>query len=85
MSESASGEQEMSRRAVLATAVGIAGAGAAGHLTGRAAADDGSASGTIGTASNPAMRVYVDTYHFHERTSDPSSPSDGTIWYNSSA
>lgn len=85
MSGEANEQREMSRRAVLATAVGIAGAGAAGHLSGRAAASDGSASGQIGTAAKPALRVYVDTFHFHERTTDPSSPANGSMWYNSTA
>lgn len=48
---------------------------------GTAAADDGSESGQIGTAAEPALSVYTDTFTFHERSSVPSSPDDGTEVY----
>lgn len=66
------------RRNVL---VGLAGIGAAGAFaTGRATAQS-APEGDIGTPTNPYLRAYVDRQVFVGRTSDPSSPSDGTTWY----
>lgn len=70
-----------SRRALIASAAGIAAAGAGGHLLGSASAQ--TPAGEIGTASNPYVRAYVDRKVFNNRTSDPSSPADGTQWYRS--
>jgi len=64
------------RRAALAavlSTVGLAG------LTGQVSAQ----SGNVGTSSNPYQTAYVDTLTFVGRTSDPSSPSDGQMWYRS--
>lgn len=70
-----------SRRQLLA-AVGVAAAGATGYFAGSASA--ATPAGTVGTSTNPYLRAYVDTIAFVD-TSDPSSPDDGTLWYNSSA
>lgn len=43
------------------------------------------ASGQISNASEPAENVYVERVHLSPRTSDPSSPADGTMWYNEDA
>lgn len=74
-------EVSTSRRALIASAAGIAAAGAGGHLLGSASAQ--TPAGEIGTASNPYLRAYVDRKVFNNRTSDPSSPADGTQWYRS--
>lgn len=66
------------RRALL-TAIGIAGAGAAGHLTGRASA---APTGTWPAAGDdPLLKLRADRLRLVPRTSDPSSPDDGTLWY----
>jgi len=64
------------RRAAIASivsAVGLAG------LTGNVSAQ----SGNVGTSSNPYQTAYLDTLTFVGRTSDPSSPVEGQIWYRS--
>jgi len=71
---------ETSRRALLA-AIGVAGAGASGYFVGTAEA--ATPSGEVGTPSNPYLRAYVDRMVWIGRTSDPSSPDDGTVWYRS--
>lgn len=61
--------------------VGLAGLGAAGAFaTGRATAQS-APDGNIGTPSNPYLRAYIDRQVYVGRTSDPSSPDDGTTWY----
>lgn len=76
------------RRDVLKVSSGAVLAGGAlviGGSGNAAASHGGGTSGDVASASEPALRVFVDTWHFHERTSDPSSPSNGSMWYNSSA
>lgn len=70
------------RRNVL---VGLAGLGAAGVFGAGRASAQASASGEVGTPSNPYLRAYIDTVNFTARTTDPSSPADGTLWYNQDA
>jgi hypothetical protein len=71
--------QTVSRRRVIA-GIGVASVGAAGYLTGRAAADP---SGVFPIATeDPLLKVRADRIVLVERTSDPSSPSDGELWYN---
>lgn len=60
-------------------------AGGALVATSGTAAAQATPGGNVGSASNPALKVYTDVFHFNERTSDPSSPEDGEMWYNSSA
>jgi len=61
--------------------VGIAGIGAAGAFaTGRASAQT-TPSGEIGTASNPYLRAHINRMRLVPRTSDPSNPPDGAMWY----
>lgn len=71
------------RRQVLASAVGVAMAGAAGYLFGTGTAQAATV-GTVGTDANPYERAFVDRIVFEDIT-DPSSPDDGEFWYNSSA
>lgn len=62
------------RRAAIASvvsAVGLAG------LTGQVSAQ----SGKVGTNSNPYNTAFVTIVDFEARTSDPSSPNNGTMWY----
>lgn len=66
------------RRAVL---TGLAGLGAAGVFAAGNATAQATPSGEIGTATNPYLRAYVNRKVFVARTSDPSSPDDGTQWY----
>jgi len=75
---------EVDRRQVLASAAGIASAGAAGYLlgTGNAAA---APSGEVGTSADPLLHAFADSMVLTERTSDVSSPSNGEMWYNSTA
>lgn len=71
-------EGSTSRRALL---TGLAGLGAAGAFaTGRASAQS-TPSGEIGTSGNPYLRAYINEQVYVGRTSDPSSPADGTHWY----
>lgn len=72
------------RRQVLASAAGIASAGAAGYLLGTESVQ-AAPSGEAGTQSEPLLRTWNDSCVLVERTSDVSSPADGEMWYNSSA
>lgn len=72
------------RRGVIATAATAAGLGAAGYYSGKAAAQT-TGSGEIASQSNPALRVYVNRVHLVDLGSEPSSPGDGSIYYNSNA
>lgn len=71
-----------SRRSVIAAAAGIAAAGAMGvYATGRASA---APSGTFPiSGEDPLLKIRADRVRLVPRTSDPSSPADGTEWYNS--
>lgn len=72
---------EMSRRALL-TAAGVAGAGALGYYTGTAEADP---TGTYPVSGeDPLFKIRADQIELVARQSDPSSPADGTLWYNDS-
>lgn len=61
--------------------VSVAGLGAAGLFGAGRASAQSTPSGEIGTSSNPYLRAYVNRKVFEARTSDPSSPEDGTQWY----
>lgn len=74
----------VSRRQVT-KAAGIALAGAVGGAAVASQTVEAAPSGEIGTASNPLLQTHVDRLVLNERTSDPSSPADGELWYNSSA
>lgn len=77
-----SATETITRRALLA-AVGIAGAGASGYFVGTAEA---APTGTFPASSDdPLLRLRADRLRLVPRTSDPSSPDDGTLWYNSEA
>lgn len=80
--ENDSGEATISRRTMLTGAFGLAAAGSAGFFVGQVQAAD--PAGEVGTSTNPYLRAYVDRMVFTPRSSDPSSPADGTLWYNSS-
>lgn len=68
-----------SRRSVLKAAVALAGAGAAGvYATGSATAQP---SGTFPEAGeDPLLKIRADRVRFVPRSSDPSSPTGGTMW-----
>lgn len=78
-------EREVTRRQVLAAAAGAAAAGAAGYSVGTETGSAQSASGQVGTLADPYLRVNVDRLVLVPRTSDPSSPEDGSTWYNEDA
>ena len=83
-SEEQSDEIELGRRRLLA-ASGLAAAGAAGYMTGRASAQS-SPSGTFpASGSDPLLKIRADRIRLVPRSSDPSSPNDGELWYNDSA
>jgi len=73
-------QAEVSRRSVLAKAAGIAAAGALGIY----ATDTASAAPT-GTfpeaADDPLLKIRADRVRWVPRTSDPTSPDNGTAWY----
>jgi hypothetical protein len=72
-------QQSTSRRALISSAVAVAAAGASGYWSGIASGQS-APSGTIG-ADEPYERAYIHRQVFIGRTSDPSSPPDGTMWY----
>ena len=75
---------EFGRRRLLA-ASGLAAAGAAGYLSGRASAQS-SPSGTFpASGSDPLLKIRADRVRLVPRSSDPSNPDDGELWYNDSA
>lgn len=69
------------RRTVLGSVAGSVGL----YLTLGTAAGQTTGSGEIASQANPALRVYVNRVHFVDLGSAPSSPPDGTMWYNSNA
>lgn len=80
--ETSTDEPSLGRRRMLA-ATATAAVGAAGFMTGRASADP---SGVYPIATeDPLLKVRADRIVLVERSSDPSSPSDGEMWYNGGA
>lgn len=81
MTETETTEQndETSRRNILVGVVGL-GALSAGFGLGGAAGQS-NPEGEIGTAANPYLRAHLDEARFIARSSDPSNPDDGTLWY----
>jgi hypothetical protein len=76
------GEVSTTRRALLA-ATAAAGLGASGFFAGRASA---APTGTFpATGDDPLLKLRADRLRLIPRTSDPSSPDDGTLWYNGGA
>jgi len=71
--------ERASRRQILASAAGIAAAGAAGvTFAGSATA---APTGTFPISSDPALlKIRADRIRFVPRTSDPSAPDGGTMW-----
>lgn len=83
MSEQQLTESEYRRREMLAAAAGAATVGAAGYMTGRASA---APSGTFPVSSDPALlKLRADRVRLVPRSSDPSNPDNGEMWYNDSA
>jgi hypothetical protein len=75
-------ERIFSRREVLGGAVTLAAVGAAGHFSGRAAAQ--SASGVLASESEPFESVHTGRFRLLGVTSAPSSPSGyATLHYRS--
>ncbi|GAA0305458.1 hypothetical protein [Halarchaeum salinum] len=69
-----------SRRSVIAAAAGVAAAGAAGVFsTGVASA---APTGTFPASGDDALlKIRADRVRLVARSSDPSTPDDGTMWY----
>jgi len=75
-------EPSTTRRALLG-AVTAAGIGASSYFAGRASA---APSGTFpATGDDPLLKLRADRLRLVPRSSDPSSPDDGTLWYNGGA
>lgn len=72
--------KSVSRRAYL---TGVAGLGAAGVFAAGRASAQTAPEGTVGTPTNPYLVAYIDRMNFSARTTDPSSPDDGELWYRS--
>lgn len=72
-------EQAQHGRRKVILGLGAATVGAA-FSVGRASGQS-SPEGEIGTPSNPYRVAYVDRVSYVGRTSDPSTPDDGTGWY----
>jgi hypothetical protein len=76
------GDASTTRRALMG-AVAAAGLGASGFFAGRASA---APTGTFpATGDDPLLKLRADRLRLVPRTSDPSSPDDGTLWYNGGA
>lgn len=75
-------EPDPTRRKILASAAGIAAAGAWGvYATGTA---DAAPSGTFPVSTDDALlKIRADRVRLIGRTSDPTDPDDGTLWYRS--
>jgi len=71
-------EHSTARRAVL---TGLAGLGAAGVFGAGRASAQSTPEGQVGTDTNPYLVAHMERLQFSARTSDPSSPSDGLVWY----
>jgi hypothetical protein len=72
--------ESVSRRRVLASAAGLAAAGAAGFYTGaETASADPSAVYPV-SGEDPLLKVRADRIQYIPRSSDPSSPAGGTTW-----
>jgi len=78
MTDDNSDEMDRTRRKVL---VGVAGLGAAGLFGAGRASAQSAPEGDIGTSSNPYLRAHINRQRYVPRTSDPSSPAEGTNWY----
>lgn len=69
----------VSRRSVLTTAAAIAGAGALGVYG--AGTVSAAPSGTFpASTDDPLLKIRADRIRFVPRTSDPTSPTGGTMW-----
>lgn len=67
---------KVSRRAMITSAAGLG-------LVALSSSSASAQSGDVGTSANPYLKAYIDRKVYVGRTSDPSSPSDGTEWYRS--
>jgi len=69
------------RRDILVSAAAMAGAGSLGVVVG----SSGVAAAPTGTfpasSDDPLLKIRADRIRLIGRTSDPSTPDDGTIWY----
>lgn len=78
--EDVSTTDAIGRRTLLGGIV-AAGLGASGYFVGSAEA---APSGTFPQSTDdPLLKIRADRVRFVGRTSDPSSPNDGTVWYRS--
>lgn len=72
--------QDISRRSVLASAAGIAAAGAGGYLVGTGTTAAETAGNTVATRTNPAAAIYADRLQLV--AASPTDPSNGDVWYD---
>lgn len=76
-------DSRYSRRSILAAAAGAAAAGAAG-MYGATETVSAAPSGTFPVSSDPALlKLRADRLRLVGRSTDPSSPDNGTLWYRS--
>jgi hypothetical protein len=82
MDEDAPQGDDYTRRKILAAAAGAAAAGAMGvYATGTA---DAAPSGTFPVSTDdPLLKIRADRVYLVGRTTDPSGPDNGTMWYRS--
>jgi len=81
MTENTDSEIDDERRRVLTTAAAIAGAGAVGVYVGSETAAAAPTGTFPESADDPLLKIRGDRVRLVGRTSDPSSPTDGTMWY----
>jgi hypothetical protein len=83
MSENTNTDDESTTRRALLGAMTAAGIGATSYFAGRASA---APTGTFpASTDDPLLKLRADRLRLVPRTSDPSSPDDGTLWYNGGA
>lgn len=75
-SDESTSRRHLIKSGLFAGVVGILGFGAG------SASAQSEPSGEVGTQANPWSRIYATMVAFVARDSDPSSPADGTLWYN---
>lgn len=75
-------ESTMSRRMLIA---GIGVAAVSGFGAGQASAQTAEPEGRVGSLANPYEIAFIERIVFTQRTTEPSSPEDGTIVYNTEA
>lgn len=82
--ETTDGDGTSRRRVLTWTGGTVLAAYGVGHYSGRATAQT-TPSGTFpADTDDPLLKIRTDRIEHVPRSSDPSSPDDGTLWYNGS-